>query len=133
MIRLIFSSLTFTNTIHASYYRMEEKLQMLTKNESSINRNLADFIPTTLNNLANYGCWCFPTAGNYGKGPAQDSFDTLCRSLSDGYDCAIQDAQLRGEVCVPNEIEYDDPNIGGNLNALPSTANSDIKDILHFS
>ena len=71
----------------ASYYRMEDRLKELTQNITlNNNRNLASFIPTTLNNLQNYGCWCFPTAGNYGRGQAQDDFDALCRLLSEGYE-----------------------------------------------
>merc|ERR1712071_434045 len=62
-----------------------------------------------------YGCWCLfddiqiNQAGR-GRGPPVDRWDDNCRSLQQGYECALMDADARGEPCVPWEQDY--PSLG---------------------
>ena len=108
VVYIIFHLFTLSSFCRAGYYRLSEKIKSSLSNNSNYNansefrlefgfRNLADD-QDLLANLANYGCWCLPLVGNYGRGSPVDEFDQLCKTLSQGYNCAIQDAQLRGEV-----------------------------------
>lgn len=123
-------SLTNFGLTQAGYYDLTQKIKSSLENNTNYNtnsefrrefgfRNLADD-DDLLSNLANYGCWCMPLAGNYGKGPPVDEFDVLCKALHDGYQCAVQDAQLRGEVCVPNEVRYFDSYDGRDIDEIRS-------------
>ena len=49
--------------------------------------------------VRNYGCWCyFDDEDNDGRldaprGPPRDYLDDMCRSLHQGYECAMMDLQ----------------------------------------
>jgi len=61
-----------------------------------------------MNNINQYGCWCyFEGDHGQGRGVPVDEIDAQCKVLHDGYYCAISDAELRGETCVPWEVTYD--------------------------
>jgi len=63
-----------------------------------------------------YGCWCtfnddHTFDGNrHGRGAPLDAWDANCRRLKEGYECAMIDAELRGEECVSWEVTY--PTLG---------------------
>ena len=108
VVYIIFHLLSLISLCSAGYYQLVDKIKSSLVNNSNYNansefrlefgfRNLADDADL-LANLANYGCWCLPLVGNYGKGTPVDDFDQLCKTLSQGYACAVQDAQLRGEI-----------------------------------
>lgn len=57
--------------------------------------------------LSNYGCWCFfETAHGKGKGKPVDEIDSFCKTLHDGYECILADANDAGVDCVPWEVSY---------------------------
>ena len=63
----------------------------------------------TVDQLDEYGCWCYLDGGQgSGKGTPQDSIDTLCKVLADGYTCIAMDADEEGTPCVPWEENYQD-------------------------
>lgn len=59
-----------------------------------------------------YGCWCNFDESNFNKpghghGPPMDEWDASCKQLVDGYECAVIDAQNRGDYeCEPWNREY---------------------------
>lgn len=57
--------------------------------------------------LDDYGCWCY-FDGKYGQGhgPPVDEFDKQCQHLHQAYDCAVLDAQDKGEECVAWDVDY---------------------------
>merc|ERR1711879_31934 len=57
--------------------------------------------------LNEYGCWCyFYNDHGRGKGQPVDESDGFCKTLHEGYDCAIRDAEDRGDACTPWEVAY---------------------------
>ena len=62
-----------------------------------------------------YGCWCY-FDDLHGKGKSQpvNEVDSFCKSLHEGYDCAIIDADNEGDIeaCVPWEVPYTAASIG---------------------
>merc|ERR1711865_1290771 len=57
--------------------------------------------------LNQYGCWCyFETDHGRGKGEAVNKVDQLCKTLHDGYECAIKDGYDLSQACVPWEVVY---------------------------
>ena len=52
-------------------------------------------IAQILSNFNGYGCWCYFGENSYGKGKSQpvDGLDSLCKSLHQGYECAIIDSR----------------------------------------
>jgi len=66
-----------------------------------------------------YGCWCYfgdRHLDRLAKGAPLDEYDRACQHLSWGYECAIVDAEARGEECVPWDVQYE---------VVPFTAGSD--------
>lgn len=62
-----------------------------------------------------YGCWCYFGADHLlrqAKGAPLDEWDRACQFLSWGYECAILDAEERGEECLPWVIDYETINTG---------------------
>jgi len=59
---------------------------------SNGDRNLDQIFGAGLNNIRDYGCWCFflEEAGN-GKSSPVDAIDRLCKDLQHGYACAVSD------------------------------------------
>lgn len=61
----------------------------------------------SIENLNEYGCWCFfDNDHGRGKGQAVDAIDETCKTLHDGYECAMRDAEEEGETCIPWEVSY---------------------------
>lgn len=98
----------------ADKFNIDEKLQKLIKNRTSLksatrssNRNLPGNV---VDQFSEYGCWCY-FDGDVGRGKGQpvDEFDTLCKTLADGYQCAIIDSETVGENCIPWEVNYQTP------------------------
>jgi len=79
------------------------------------------------------GCWCyFGDDHGRGKGPAIDELDNICKTLSDGYDCAIIDHEEENNKrshtdCVPWEVEYNSGLGGTNLELAEACYNSNPK------
>jgi len=70
-------------------------------------------IQASIDNLNEYGCWCFfGDDHGRGKGQAVDEVDEICKTLHDGYECAMRDAEVEGTTCVPWEVEYNSA-VGG--------------------
>lgn len=64
-------------------------------------------VANTINNLNEYGCWCyFNDEHGRGKSTPVDSIDEICKTLHDGYECAMRDAEDEGTTCVPWEVAY---------------------------
>lgn len=57
-----------------------------------------------------YGCWCYFGGGDiarhYGRGLPLDEWDTLCKQLQEGYECAAIDAEHFGQTCEPWSVQY---------------------------
>jgi len=76
-------------------------------------------IGQSIQNLNFYGCWCyFDDDHGRGKSRPVDDVDSLCKTLHDGYECAIADAEEAGNSCVPWEVSY--------TSIVGSTANLDL-------
>lgn len=61
----------------------------------------------TVNAINGLGCWCF--LGDYhgqGRGNPLNPVDELCKSLHNGYECAMRDAEDEGSSCTPWEVVY---------------------------
>ena len=56
--------------------------------------------------INHYGCWCDLTSYSRGKGKPVNFIDEVCKTLILGYECAIMDAEARGETCIPWEELY---------------------------
>merc|ERR1712000_267674 len=53
------------------------------------------------------GCWCyFDDDHGRGKGQPIDDLDGVCKTLHEGYECAMRDAEAEGTTCVPWEVAY---------------------------
>lgn len=62
----------------------------------------------TITMLENYGCWCY-AGENHGRGKSQpvDEIDEICKTLHNGYECLILDAQAENVTCdKPWESNY---------------------------
>lgn len=67
-----------------------------------------------------YGCWCyFQSDHGLGKGTVMNEIDGYCKTLHEGYSCAMIDGEINYEIvnqsgstqvseqsCIPWEIEY---------------------------
>merc|ERR1711884_417708 len=57
-------------------------------------------IGNTINSMNEYGCWCyFNDDHGRGKGTPVDAIDEMCKTLHDGYECAMRDAEEEGTTC----------------------------------
>merc|ERR1712079_465815 len=64
-------------------------------------------IGNTINGMNEYGCWCyFYDDHGRGKGTPVDAIDEMCKTLHEGYECAMRDAEDEGSTCVPWEVDY---------------------------
>jgi len=73
---------------------------------SSLPRSLTTGITSgSLRSLHEYGCWCyFYDDVGRGKGTPVDEIDGFCKTLNEGYQCAIIDSENAGIECSPWEI-----------------------------
>jgi len=87
----------------ATYMQMAADYLKLQKFEE--NRNVAEIIGLqAFEDIDGYGCWCyFEDDHGLGRSAPQDVFDTHCRTIHDGYTCAIMD---HGDTCIPWEVDY---------------------------
>jgi len=79
-------------------------------------RNLNLILGSNIDTIKNYGCWCnFDQPVGTGKGHPVDETDALCRTLSEGYQCAMMDVETATGVdnCVPWEVSYNAGTGGG--------------------
>ena len=97
---------------------IDRQLQAYIQNSSL--RAFSGNIANAVNSLDEYGCWCY-FYDNVGRGKGQpvDEIDGFCKTLADGYTCAIIDQELEGESCVPWEVDYN-PGTGAGVNLLAS-------------
>merc|ERR1711981_151725 len=65
-------------------------------------------IVSAIARLDEYGCWCYfyDNVGR-GKGTPVDEIDGFCKTLADGYQCAMIDGEAENDQCVPWEKEYE--------------------------
>jgi len=99
--------------VAANFDNMENQFQKLiaeSMNDSMPNMN--DFrgigpISTSLSAINGYGCWCY-FADDHGKGHGtpQNRMDEICKTLHDGYECAILDGSEADESCEPWTVGY---------------------------
>lgn len=66
-----------------------------------------------ISQIQGYACWCFFDGEHRGKakGLPIDEFDTACRTLNWGYQCAVIDDSTANDPCVPWEVAYTAPTI----------------------
>ena len=70
-------------------------------------RMFVDPILAALQPIFNYGCWChFGADWVHAGGAVQDSVDTRCKQLINGYRCAKMDGVERGEECDAGNVAY---------------------------
>merc|ERR1712241_1643249 len=75
--------------------------------QNSSLRAFSGNIANAVERLDEYGCWCYfyDNVGR-GKGTPVDEIDGFCKTLADGYQCAIIDGEAEGQSCVPWEVNY---------------------------
>merc|ERR1711988_840003 len=101
--------------------------QVLALARNSSLRAFTGNIANAVNQLDEYGCWCYfyDNVGR-GKGTPVDEIDGFCKTLADGYQCAIIDSEAAGESCVPWEVAYAPGNGAGvNLRDSCNSLNTD--------
>jgi len=81
--------------------------QLLTLIRNSSLRQFSDKIADSIPLLDEYGCWCYfyDNVGR-GKGNPVDEVDAMCKTLQEGYECAIRDSEDEGEDCTPWSVPY---------------------------
>jgi len=81
--------------------------QLLAAVQNSSLRAFSGQIANAVDRLNEYGCWCYfyDNVGR-GKGTPVDEIDGFCKTLADGYQCAMIDAESEGESCIPWEVDY---------------------------
>merc|ERR1712110_1289011 len=84
--------------------KMEEQLGQWLNKTSIGQRALPSSTMSTINR---YGCWCY-FEDDHGKGKSQpvNEVDAFCKTLHQGYDCAMIDAEEAGSSCTPWEVNY---------------------------
>jgi len=94
--------------------------QVLALVRNSSLRAFTGNIANAVNTLDEYGCWCYfyDNVGR-GKGTPVDEIDGFCKTLGDGYQCAMIDSEAAGESCVPWEVAYQ-PGTGAGVNLRES-------------
>jgi len=102
------STLLFT-TINADTANMDSQLALLVQNSTL--RAFSGQIAKAIPRLDEYGCWCYfyENVGR-GKGQPVDEIDAFCKTLAEGYECAIRDSEDEGIECTPWEVSYNPAN-----------------------
>jgi len=96
---------------------------------SSLPRSLTTGITSgSLRQLHEYGCWCyFYDDVGRGKGTPVDEIDGFCKTLNEGYQCAIIDSENQGIECSPWEIQYQPGSgVGAELRTTCHERNADV-------
>merc|ERR1711865_730238 len=88
--------------------------QLMGQIQNSSLRAFSGNIQTAVERLDEYGCWCYfyDNVGR-GKGTPVDEIDAFCKTMADGYECAIRDCEDEGTACVPWEVDYNGGNGAG--------------------
>ena len=85
------------------------------RGRSSSQTSMVSSIQTSIQQISNYGCWCyFQENHGKGRGAPVDDVDQYCQYLHHGYECAMIDAELEGHQCTPWLQEYNSTVILGN-------------------
>ena len=124
---------TIANPMHADIQEDLEQYQGETTNIQQMiahyNSNLRQFgesetggrqkraftgqVANTVAQLDEFGCWCyFYDIKFQGRGEPVDEVDGFCKTLQQGYECAMRDGEDEGETCIPWEVSYT-PGSGG--------------------
>lgn len=75
--------------------------------QNSSMRQFTGAIGDQVAKLNEYGCWCyFYNDHGRGKGQPVDETDGFCKTLHEGYECAMRDAEDEGNSCTPWEVSY---------------------------
>merc|ERR1711879_51945 len=104
--KLISASLAFAGLVSADFDNIQRQIMQQVRNSSM--RAFQGNVQEAIQQFDNYGCWCYfyDNVGR-GKGTPVDELDGLCKTLHDGYTCAIIDTESEGgDECVPWEVEY---------------------------
>merc|ERR1712173_314058 len=104
------ASTTYFSQAHADLVQIEKDVDRLSReliaNGTEIYRGLGNgAVIAPIAMINGYGCWCYFTKVA-GKGSPQNEIDDLCRTLQNGYDCAILDGREENEECVPWDKQY---------------------------
>merc|ERR1712178_93643 len=104
---LVLSSFCLTFSF-ADFAKMKRNFDMLVAQDRSLNPDSSRALSQeTLNSLQEYGCWCyFDQLHGKGKSKPVNEVDTACKTLADGYECAIIDGEDENEPCTPWEVSY---------------------------
>ena len=111
MLTKILAPITLASLANAGLEQMNSMLKGETKEQNLpkevIERAFSGQIGKTIGTMNEYGCWCY-FGGDHGRGKGQpvDAIDEMCKILSDGYECAMRDAEEEGTTCVPWEVSY---------------------------
>merc|ERR1711981_52483 len=91
--------------VSAGGSQMQADLTGLISNSSM--RQFTGAMADAVNQLDEYGCWCY-FYDNVGRGKGQpiDEVDGFCKTLNEGYECAIRDSEEEGISCTPWEVAY---------------------------
>merc|ERR1712046_221378 len=80
-----------------------------TLENSSQQRQFGSMMKSWLNDVSQYGCWCYfgSMAPGYGRGKPVDELDQYCKDLHQGYECAVLDSENEGDFsCVSHDMTY---------------------------
>merc|ERR1711981_1328458 len=96
---------TTIGLVAAGGKQMQADLTGLISNSSM--RQFSGAMADAVNQLDEYGCWCY-FYDNVGRGKGQpiDEVDGFCKTLNEGYECAIRDSEDEGISCTPWEVAY---------------------------
>ena len=106
--------LCLVKTTKSDKNHIDKQLLNLIRNSSL--RAFSGNIANAVHNLDEYGCWCYfyDNVGR-GKGTPVDEIDGFCKTLHEGYKCAMIDGEEEGETCIPWESDYN-PGSGAGVN-----------------
>lgn len=86
---------------------------------------MPEFLVDSLDALNGYGCWCYLDSGMMqGRNQPQDQMDSLCRTLTEGYECIIMTETEENErkpdyePCDPTNTKYLAASIGADTNQI---------------
>ena len=103
--KLISVSLALAGLASADFDNIQRQIMAQVRNSSM--RAFQGNVQEAIQQFDNYGCWCYfyDNVGR-GKGTPVDELDGLCKTLHDGYTCAIIDSEEEGQECTPWEVPY---------------------------
>merc|ERR1712080_327238 len=109
--KLFIMKLYYTNIIgltFAGMAKMQNDRDLLANNTLSGNlRVFSGSLADSIASMNELGCWCyFDEDIGRGRGAPFNSLDALCKTLANGYECAMRDAENNGETCTPWEVDY---------------------------